>query len=275
MKTLKTIATCIVSLFLVVVSVRSAYSQQDPMYSQYMFNIQSYNPAYAGTWESIGIMALGRQQWVGFNQAPDTYTFTIQAPLRSKNVGLGLTVIQDDIGFEKRFGLFGDYSYRLKMKEGVYLRLGVKAGITNYSNNLMKYTTYPDLDPSFNDIIDQKYMPNFGIGAFLSSDRYYLGLSVPKILKNDFELGATDYKTEYAIRHFFLIGGYVFDMSKVVKFKPSFNLRAVTASPVVADINASFLFADRFGLEQWDGPKDRLGRTCRSSLTETSGWVCL
>ena len=249
MKMKKNISKYVISLLVLVSSVTASFGQQDPMYSQYMFNIQAFNPAYAGTWESIGLMALGRYQWVGFDGAPETNTFTIQAPLRKENVGLGLSVISDNIGEEQRFAVFTDYAYRLILNDGVYLRLGLKAGFTNYQHNLANHVLYVpggEHDPAFDGQIDKKFMPNFGVGVFLHSERYYMGFSIPKILQNDFETGVYNYSTNYELRHFTLIGGYVFNLSESVKFKPSFITRYVAGSPVVADLNASFLLKDRF-----------------------------
>ncbi|MGQ8335230.1 PorP/SprF family type IX secretion system membrane protein [Sunxiuqinia sp. A32] len=248
---MKTISKYIIVSFLFVSAALSSFGQQDPMYSQYMFNIQAYNPAYVGTWESIGMMALGRYQWVGFDGGPETQTFTIQAPLRSENVGVGLSVINDKIGFERRFALFADYSYRLKLDNDVFLRFGLKAGFTNYENIFSRYTTYTpngQHDPSFDGVIEKKLMPNFGLGAFMHSPKFYVGFSIPKILQNDFELGVENYTTAFEFRHITLIGGYVFDLSDAVKFKPSSIARYVAGSPVVADLNLSFLFKEKFWL---------------------------
>ncbi|WP_159518816.1 PorP/SprF family type IX secretion system membrane protein [Sunxiuqinia indica] len=251
MKMMKNISKYVLSLLLLVSSVTASFGQQDPMYSQYMFNIQAYNPAYAGTWESLGLMTLGRQQWTGFEDGPHTYTFTGQAPLRGKNVGLGLSIMSDDLGYEKRFAVFTDYSFKLKMSDEVSLRLGLKAGFTNYENNLYDYTLYfpgGGGDPAFYGVIDKKFMPNFGVGAFLYADNFYVGFSIPKILKNDFETGVENYTTNYELRHMTLIGGYVFEMSDMIKFKPSFATLYVVNAPIVADVNASFLFNDKFWL---------------------------
>lgn len=249
MKTIKNLSKYVLGLLLLASSVTISLGQQDPMYSQYMFNIQAYNPAYAGTWESIGMMTLGRHQWVGFTGGPETYTFTMQAPLRKKNVGVGLSVISDNIGKEKRMAVFSDYSFRFNISHDVSLRLGLKAGFTNYDHNLYDHTVYVPgggNDPAFEGVIDKKFMPNFGVGAFLSSDKFYAGFSIPKILQNDFELGTDNYDTSYELRRMTLIGGYVFGLGEVVKFKPSVIARYFAGSPIVADVNASFLFADRF-----------------------------
>ena len=243
-----------------VIVVNTSFAQQDPLYTQYMFNTQTINPAYAGTWESVGFLVLARQQWVGFDGAPQTYTFSFQAPLKNENVALGLNVISDKIGLEKRFSLFGDYSYRLQVSNKSYLRMGLKGGFTNYSNNLQEYQLFPNglTDPMFQGEIDQKFMPNFGIGAFLYNKSYYVGLSVPKLLSNDFENNFNNYSVQAEMRHYFLIAGMVFDLGENLKFKPTVLGKATfgqASVPFQADLTANFLIKDKF----WLGAMYRTG----------------
>lgn len=265
MKAMKYLAKIAVGLSLLATTATSSFAQQeDPMYSQYMFNIQAFNPAYVGSWESIGFMVLGHYQWVGFEGAPETHTFTIQAPLRNEKVGLGLSVIHDVIGKEKRLAFFADYSYKLKLSDQANLRLGLKAGFTNYRHNLYEHSTIDD-DPAFQGEITENFMPNVGVGIFLSAPRYYFGFSIPKLLKNDFETGVEDYDTEFEYRNLDIIGGYVFDLSPMIKFKPSFMMRHSEALPFTFDLNASFLFNERFWIggmfrsHTWSGAGNAVG----------------
>jgi type IX secretion system PorP/SprF family membrane protein len=200
---------------------------------------------------------LGRHQWVGMGGAPKTYTFSMQTPTKFKNVALGLNLVSDKVGLEKRTILNFDYSYRLKVSEESYLRLGIKAGVTNYMNNLTEYTGYPGdpSDPMFMGDVDIKYMPNFGVGAFLYSDDYYIGLSLPKILQNEFNNNYNNYSTWAELRHFFLIAGYVFDLSQDIKFKPTFLTKATWGAPVEFDLTANFLLRDKV----WLGAMYRTG----------------
>lgn len=233
-------------LLLAVITVRG---QQDPMYTQYSFNTQTINPAYAGTWESMGFMVLGRHQWIGMDGAPKTYTFSMQTNTNNENVGLGLNIINDKIGWEQRLSLFGDYSYMLRINYDTYLRFGLKAGLTNYSNNLSLYRQYPgEIDPASMGDIDVRFMPNFGVGGFLFSDDYYIGLSVPKVIENQFDNNYNNYSTQSELRHYFLIAGYVFDLSRYLKFKPTFLTKATVGAPVEFDFTANFLFNDKFWL---------------------------
>ena len=230
--------------------------QQEPTYTQYSFNTQTINPAYAGTWESMGFLVLARYQWIGMAGAPETYTFSLQTPTHNENVGLGLNVISDKIGKEQRLSLFGDYSYRLRINQKSYLRLGLKFGITNYHNNLSDYQQYPgEIDPISQGEIDVRFMPNFGIGAFLYSEDYFLGLSVPKLINNQFKNNYNNYSTQVELRHFFLIAGYVFNLSEYLKFKPTFLTKATIGAPVEFDFTANFLLRDKF----WLGAMYRTG----------------
>jgi len=238
-------------------------AQQDPMYTQYMFNTQTMNPAYAGTWESLSFMVLARQQWAGLEGAPQTYTFSMQAPLKNEKVALGLNVINDKVGLEKRFYVFGDYSYLVPLDQKTNLRLGLKGGFTNYSNDLTAYSTNAPksatIDPAFQGDINSKFIPNFGIGAFLFSDRYYVGLSVPKMLNHEFSNNYNNYSLSSEFRHYFLMAGLVFDLGENIKFKPTMLTKASftseSGSPVQVDLTGNFLFKEKF----WLGASFRTG----------------
>ena len=230
--------------------------QQDPMYTQYNFNTQTINPAYAGTWESMGFVVLGRHQWVGMEGAPKTLTFSMQTNTKNENVGLGFNIISDQIGREKHLSMFGDYSYRVKLDYKTFLRFGLKYGFSSYQNNLSAYQQYPgEIDPFSQGEIDVKMMPNIGIGAFLYSENYYIGLSIPKMVENSFGNNYNNYSVQAEMRHFFLIAGYVFDLSENLKFKPTFLTKATIGAPVEFDFTANFLLGDKV----WLGAMYRTG----------------
>ncbi len=243
-------------LLLFLFSINISQAQQEPVFVQYNFNTQVINPAYAGTWENLGFLVLGRHQWAGMDGAPTTYTLSVQSPTGFKNVALGLNVISDRAGFENRTMANVDYSYRLQLDRENYIRFGVKAGITNYSVNFSEYVGYPGdpEDPLFMGNPESKILGNFGIGAYFYSDDYYLGLSVPKILKNEFNNNFNNYSTTAELQHIFLIGGYVYDVSDDVKFKPTFLTRFVWGAPVILDLSANFLLREKV----WLGANYRL-----------------
>jgi len=261
LKTMNTKLNIIKGLGILVILVASLTSkaQQDPMYTQYMFNTQTINPAYAGTWESLGFMVLGRNQWTGWDGAPQTYTFTMQAPLKNERVALGLSLINDKVGYEKRTYLFADYSYLVPITEKVNLRLGLKGGFTNYSHNLQDHNILDPNDPAFTGEIAHSFKPNFGVGAFLYSKKAYVGLSIPKVVNSSFDLTTENFTIESEIRHYFLIAGAVFDLGENVKFKPTAlakaSFSAETGTPLQLDFSGNFLIKEKL----WLGAMYRTG----------------
>ena len=220
----------------------------------------------------IGFLVLGRHQWVDMPGAPKTYTFAMQIPAGKKEkVALGLSVISDVIFKEKRFGIFGDYSYKLKIDEkDTWLRLGLKAGFTNYSHNFNDYSLNSPNDNQFQGEANQKFMPNFGVGALLSNkQRYYIGLSIPKIIENDFDLNINNYSTQAELRHFYFIGGYVFNLSEEIKFKPTGLMKLTIESPVQFDLTANFLLKEKL----WLGAMIRTKLETGGSFGFISQWV--
>lgn len=244
---------------LILLATNIANGQQDPMYTQYNFNTQTFNPAYAGTWESMGFLALGRHQWIGMEGAPTTYTFSMQTNTKNDKVGLGLNIVSDKIGMEKRLSIFGDYSYGLQINKESILRLGLKFGVSNYQNILSQYIQYPGQpDPTLLGDTDSRYLPNFGVGAFLLSDNYYIGFSIPKILENELEDNYNNL-TQAEFRHYFLIAGYVFSLSEYLKFKPTFLTKITTGAPLEFDFTANFLLGEKVWLGAMYRPGDSFG----------------
>jgi type IX secretion system PorP/SprF family membrane protein len=210
--------------------------------------MQTINPAYAGTWQTIGFMAISRLQWVGIDGHPSTQTFSIQTPFSSENVGVGMNIVHDKIGMENRMLFNLDYSYRISMGDHTSLRFGIKGGFTNYSNPLPFYTTYDPGDPNFMTDVHNKFMPNVGVGAFLSSERAYLGVSVPRLVESKFNVSSSENFTLTDYRQLYASGGLVFNLSRDIKFKPTFISKIVEEAPFQYDVSANFLFAEKFWL---------------------------
>ena len=168
----------LIGFFVLIFSASTVFAQQDPQYTQYMYNMNIINPAYAGSkgFTSIGI--LGRTQWVGVDGAPQTATLSINGPV-GKNVGLGFSVIHDEIGPVKEDNAYVDFSYTLNLSEEDKLAFGIKAGATFL--NIREFTTV-DPDP-LNAPISQ-VAPNFGVGVMYYNERFYAGLSVPNFIES-------------------------------------------------------------------------------------------
>lgn len=231
----------------------SAKAQQDPNYTQYMYNMNIVNPAYAGSKEHVAIGLLYRSQWVDINGAPKTATFSIHSPV-GKKVGLGLSAISDKIGPVEETNVFADFSYTLNLGGEHRLAFGLKGGATFqniglYSDIGNGYVPSTD-DDAFSENTNSTYL-NIGAGFFYYTQHYYLAFSVPNMLSSK-HLDVTNNEGERQFgsetQHYFLTGGYVFDFSEQTKFKPSFMLKSAFNAPVSLDLSANVLFFDRFEL---------------------------
>ena len=226
-----------------------AYPQQDPMYTQYMFNPLAVNPAYAGSKDAVSFLGLFRGQWLGLDGAPITQTLTIHGPLLDKNMGLGLSIVNDKIGAVNQTLFFGDYSYRIRVGGEGNLQFGIKAGLSMFSAKLSGLRNKVESDPSVFDY-SGKLLPNVGVGVFYYSEQAYFGVSVPKLLKNFVKekISNEEIKIGTIRRHLFIMGGYVFYLNPTTKFKPSFMMRMVNGAPVSIDLAGMFYFQDKLGL---------------------------
>ena len=224
-------------------------AQQDPQYTQYMYNMNVVNPAYAGSRGTLSLGLLGRSQWTSVDGAPKSFTFNAHAPL-GKKVGVGISVVSDEIGPAKEQNIYADVSYTLTTSDVGRLAFGLKGGVTLLDVNLLDVVlpqTGSAGDPVFDENINDTF-PNFGAGVYYYTDKWYASFSVPNILKSE-HMDKDNINTKAAEEvHYFLTGGYVFDLSSTLKFKPSLMFKGVAGAPVSIDINANFLLYDRFEL---------------------------
>ena len=222
------------------------HAQQDPPYTQYMYNMNVINPAYAGSKENLSIGLLYRKQWVEIEDAPTTFTLSGHSPV-GKNVGLGLSVISDKIGPVEENNIYGDFSYTLNLGGEHKLAFGIKAGITLHQVGLYSdiYNTLPNPnDPAFSADTNNSYF-NLGSGLFYYTNKYYLAFSVPNMMKSKhLDFDGREFGSETS--HYFLTGGYVFDVSQNIKFKPFFMLKSAFDAPSSLDVSTNFLFNEKF-----------------------------
>lgn len=220
-----------------------AQAQQQVMFTQYLYNMLPLNPAYAGSHESMSVTALAREQWTGLDGAPATQTFNIHSPLPGKNAGLGLTVINDRIGISNQTGVYGAYSYQLPFGNGAKLSFGIQGGATFYRTNFSQVDAE---DPAFNYNMEET-RPNFGFGMLYYSDKFFAGVSVPQLLESELD-SRTEVSNSIALRHYFAIGGYVFDINEDVKLKPTVLVKYVEGAPTQFDLSANVLLKETLGL---------------------------
>ncbi len=156
----------------------TAFPQLQPLLDQYLLNGLAINPAYAGSQEALNIGLYARNQWVGFEGAPKTFTFTMHSPMRDNHVNLGLLVMNDKIGARTETGFLFNYAYRIEMGTGK-LSFGLAAGLTGISTNrdMLRYT-----DPGDGLILNpgvRALLPELSFGIYYYSDKFFTGLSTP------------------------------------------------------------------------------------------------
>ena len=240
-------------IFALMLTCYSGFAQQDSQYTQYMYNTININPAYAGSRGVMSVFGLHRTQWVGLDGAPTTNTFSLNTPIRNSNLGVGFSLVNDRIGPTSDNTISADISYTVKMNEVYKLSFGVKASGNMFNLDTDKLDSSSPIDPNLQNF-NNEFSPNFGAGVYLHSDKLYLGLSVPNFLQdskyNDNEVAVFQERM-----NFYFIGGYVFDVSQSIKFKPAVLTKMVAGSPLQVDASANFLFFDKFmlgGAYRWD-----------------------
>jgi len=234
----------IISIFFI--SLFTSNAQQLPQFTQYMYNTISINPAYAGSRDGFSLTALNRNQWAGLSGGPVTQTLSINTPLTNEKIGIGLSVINDKAGYEKYTYVYGDFSYTINVGANTTLAFGLKGGMSYYDLDEDLFVEPSVLtDPFFNDQFN-KWTPNFGAGLYLSSQEWYVGLSAPKLINND----NNDFNQYVALEqvHYYLTGGYVFDLSDTWKLRPTALLKATKGAPLSFDMSGTVIFDEKLYL---------------------------
>ncbi len=254
MKGIKNILFCIF-LASVLIGSRPLFAQQDPMYTQYMDNLLIINPGYAGSQETGRALLVARNQWVSFDGAPTTRSFSYNTPISRYNFGLGFSVLSDKIGPLNQTGFYFDYSYFLRVGTKYKLGMGLKGGFNFYRASLTELQTV-DPDPIYSRDIFKNFLPNFGVGAFLFSNDTYFGLSIPKLVEN--KITRDNYSTEYINKeeiHIYAVAGKNFNIVEDVQLKTHSMLKWTQNAPPSVDITSMFGFKDKF----WVGAMYRFG----------------
>jgi len=220
-----------------------SYAQQDAQFTQYMYNTINVNPAYAGSRGALSMFALHRTQWVGLDGAPVTNTVSLNTPLNESNLGLGVSIINDKIGPTTENTISADLSYTIPTSDTWKLSFGIKATANLFDLDATKLNPVDAADPSLQNYTS--FSPNIGAGLYLHSDNAYVGFSVPNFLETQ-RYDDNQVKINKERMSYYLIGGYVFDVTDTVKFKPAFLTKLIQGAPLQVDVSGNFMFFDKF-----------------------------
>lgn len=238
---------------IVIFAISFGYGQQDPQYTQYNYNTMTVNSGYTGSRGHLALLSLYRSQWVGIEGSPTTITVGIDSPV-GKFDGIGLSIIRDELGPSQETYFDGNYAHQLVLnRKGDRLALGLKAGGRVFSLDWSK-GIHRDPDAYFNENVNSKFLPTVGAGVFYYTEKAYLGLSTPNFFTNQ-HYDEIQESESLERMHFFLIGGYVFDLNPTLKFKPSFFAKQVVGAPLSVDVSTNFLLYETLNLGvnyRWD-----------------------
>ena len=226
----------------------AAVAQKEPQYTQYMYNIGSFNPGYVGSVQTPEIAGLYRAQWLDIDGSPRTLRLGVNCPLQNETMGLGFNVISDQLGPATQTYVELAYSYQLNVTDATKLSFGMDLGGSFLNVDFSKGTFENPGEPILGGETISNFYPTIGAGFFLyEDDIWYLGASVPNFLTdglyNDEVATIVDDKLQFNF-----IGGYVFDLSESLKFKPAFLINMVSGAPLNTNLSTNFLYEDRFTL---------------------------
>jgi type IX secretion system PorP/SprF family membrane protein len=231
----------------------ASFAQQDAQYTQYMYNTINVNPAYAGSRGVMSIFGLHRTQWVGLDGAPVTNAASLNTPIGNSRLGLGVSFVNDRIGPTDENTISADVSYTINTSETFKLSFGLKGTANLFNLDINKLNQQDQGDPQFQNL-KNNFTPNLGAGVYLHSDRLYFGLSVPHFFEST-RYDDNSIRINKERMNFYLIGGYVFDLTPDLKFKPAFMSKAVEGAPLQLDVSGNFLINEKFVLGaayRWD-----------------------
>jgi len=234
-------------LLVIIFQTNQLQAQQQPQYTQYMYNTMSINPAYAGSRGMLSAFAMHRNQWVGMSNAPVTNNLAIHTPLKESKLGLGLSIVNDRIGPIDENLISVDLSYSLQLNQDYQLSMGIKATAQLFSLSPGRLNPEIPTDPLLQPV-NSEFSPNLGAGLYLHSEKAYVGLSVPmffdrQLLSNDESVAVRPERMT-----FYAIGGYVFELSPALDFKPAIMTKIQEGAPMQVDVSANFRLFDEFVL---------------------------
>ena len=228
-------------------------AQQDAQYTHYMYNTINVNPAYAGSRGVLSIFGLHRTQWVGLDGAPVTNAASANFPISNSNLGVGVSFVNDRIGPTSEYLASIDLSYTIRTSETYKLSFGVKGSANIFELDKTKLNPEDANDPSLQSLRNN-FSPNIGAGVYLHSDKLYFGVSVPSFFETK-RYDDNSFAVNKERMNYYIIGGYVFDLSPSLKFKPAFLSKIIEGAPLQLDVSGNFLIYDKLTLGaawRWD-----------------------
>jgi len=269
----------LLALIIGLCSLTNLSAQQDAQFTQFAFNKLTFNPGYAGSTLAPSLSAIHRQQWVGIEGSPVTSAINFNTTLAKQRVGMGLTFIHDQIGPTRDWSAQMAYSYRIPLDEGT-LSIGLQGLIRQYRVIWNDARLTHQQDNAVTMAESSRIIPNAGLGLYYEAPKFFLGISMPRILENELDLledfVSTDI-TSLANRHIFGMAGVLFDVTEDIKLKPALMIKYVDNAPIDADLNLTAILKNdlwiglsyRFGGSEVEGIGESIDAFVQYQLTDT------
>ncbi len=249
---------CHCAIALLILTSMCVKAQQEPMFTQYMFNETFINPAYVGSHEGLAMNMVYRNQWAGIKGSPKTQAFSIHLPVENRKLGIGLSMMNESIGVSNKFLICGNFAYRILMPSSV-LAFGLQGGIVNDVENFTDVNTTTPGDRQFSSDVRKYFLPNAGFGTYYYKKNFYAGFSIPRLLENKIDPSKPNSVVKNIgnpkVWSYYFATGYVMDLDENVKFKPSVMIKCVQNAPVQLDASLNFVLNDLL----WLGTAYRTG----------------
>lgn len=234
----------IILLCLVMLWSSEALAQQVPLYSLYMFEKSLVNSAYAGINNQVVGTLLYKNKFVGFEGAPQTQILAIHAPIQSKFMGVGLKVVNDNIGSTRATSFAVMYSYHLGFASGK-LSLGLEGGLINYNTDFDQMLKTDQIDAVIPVASESLLLPSASTGLFYLSDKMHFGVSLNHLIPSKLDKSTFERDPRAQLsKHLIVINGYDLELGRNLKLKPSWLLKYVASAPVQLDLNISAEFME-------------------------------
>lgn len=241
------IVPCLFAFLLILGIHVVANGQQQPLHTMFMYNKLLINPGYAGYHEHPCATAIVRQQWLGFDGAPETQSLSFHGPLSSQRIGIGFNLQRRSIGISSATTFDAIYDYRIPLGTGT-LSLGVQGSgrflKVDYNDPRVKTVQDINIDPGVDALSDSKFLINVGAGLYYSTPAFYLGLSSPRLMNSDIDFELNNLFTAREQAHFYAMSGIALRLNHKLSFVPQVLVRYTKSAPVDIDLN--------LGLRWWE-----------------------
>ncbi len=237
----------LITLAAVIAMITASQAQQLPLYSQYMMNGFLLNPAMAGSVDYIPLRITARQQWVGITDAPATYAISGHSKIGDA-MGVGGYIFTDMFGPIQRTGAQGSYAYHLKLGSETKLGLGLSLSAFQYSLDESQLDLLEEGDNAVTYGTETVFVPDANFGAYLYGEKYFAGLAAQQLVQFKIQLGDNGQNSNQIVRHYFITGGYTFDLGEKFQLQPSLLLKGTERSPFQVDINLKAIYQKNYWL---------------------------